>query len=391
MQKLSDLYFTVPFWGRGFRPFFLMGALYGTITIALWGGFYSGLVVPPAVFFDALSWHAHEMIYGFSMAIVAGFLLTAVANWTGGAPVRQIRLAALSGLWLAGRVVVNIDLGLPEWLLILIALLFLPALTLALALPLLHSWSKRNFVFLLLLTALFCCDLLFFFSGDMRALYVALMMIIIMISLIGGRVIPAFTVAALRRKGIDAFQTSQDRMDIAALISLIAVTMAMVFAKGTLIFAVLSGISALIHLLRMRFYHTLKTGSDPLLWILHAGYIWLVLGLGLLALTGFGFLPVSAVIHALTAGCMGSMILGMICRVTLGHTGRPLKVRNLTAFSFFLLQVAAILRVFGPIFIPSETTLWIVISASLWSLCFLAYLLLFGPFLFQRRPDGNIP
>ncbi|MGB3215319.1 MAG: NnrS family protein [Alphaproteobacteria bacterium] len=383
--------FDIPFWGRGFRPFFLMGALYGALTIAVWGGFYAGYVALPLVFLDAISWHAHEMIYGFSMAIVAGFLLTAVANWTGGAPVRQIRLAGLSLLWLLGRIVMNFDLGLPEGFIIVSQVLFIPALAIALALPLLHSWNKRNFIFLLLLSFLFGCDLWFLLSTDMTALHAALMVIIMMVSLIGGRIIPSFTVAALRRKGLEAYQTDQGRMDAAALLSLLAVTLSLVFASETIFLGLSAAISALLHLLRMRFYHTLKTGSDPLLWILHAGYLWLVIGLALLSLTGFGLFSIPAVIHALTAGCIGSMILGMICRVTLGHTGRVLRVSRLTALSFILIQLAAVIRVFGPILLPSETTLWIVISATLWSLCFVAYLISFGPFLFQPRPDGNTP
>lgn len=384
-------FFSIPFFGRGFRPFFLMGALYGAATIALWGGFYAGYIMPPLVFLDAVSWHAHEMIYGFSMAIVAGFLLTAVANWTGGAPVRQIRLAALGGLWLLGRVAMNIDLGLPEGVVIASAVSFIPALAVALALPLLHSWNKRNFVFLVLLSVLFGCDLWFLLTQDMTALHTALMMVIIMVSLIGGRIIPSFTVAALRRQGIEAYQTDQSQLDAAALFSLIAVTLCLAFFKDSFLLGLSSAVAALIHLLRMRFYHTLKTGSDPLLWILHAGYLWLVIGLALLSLSGFGLFSVPAVIHALTAGCIGSMILGMICRVTLGHTGRPLKVGRLTALSFYAIQLAAIMRVFGPILLPSETTFWIVSSASLWSLCFVAYLACFGSFLFQPRPDGNTP
>ena len=139
----------------------------------------------------------------------------------------------------------------------------------------------------------------------------------------------------------------------------------------------------------MRHYHTIKTFDDPLVWILHAGYGWLVVGLGLLALTGVGILEISAVIHALTAGAIGSMILGMICRVTLGHTGRDLKVDTLTTITFFAIQITAVARVFGPIFVPEYTNEWIIGSAFLWSSCFVAYLWVYGPMLFTPRPDGR--
>lgn len=382
--------FEHPFLGRGFRPFFFLGALYSVISLALWGGFYAGYIVPPYFMIDAASWHAHEMIYGFSMAIVAGFLLTAVANWTGGAPARQMHLAGLCLLWLLGRGVMHFDFGLPAWAIIAVESAFIPALALSLAIPLIRSWNKRNFIFLTLLSVLFACDLWFLLTINMAALHAALMMILIMISLIGGRIIPAFTVAALRRKGIETYQTPQIKMDVAALVSLVAVALCLVFAKGTPILGIAAGVSCLIHGLRMRHYHTLKTFDDPLVWILHAGYCWLVVGLGLLALTGFGALGVAAVIHALTAGAIGSMILGMICRVTLGHTGRELKVGTLTTLSFFAIQVTAIARVFGPIFMPDHMNEWVIGSAALWSLCFAAYLWVYTPMLFTARPDGQV-
>lgn len=382
--------FEHPFLGRGFRPFFFLGALYSVISLALWGGFYAGYIVPPYFMIDAASWHAHEMIYGFSMAIVAGFLLTAVANWTGGAPARQMHLAGLCLLWLLGRGVMHFDFGLPAWAIIAVESAFIPALALSLAIPLIRSWNKRNFIFLTLLSVLFACDLWFLLTINMAALHAALMMILIMISLIGGRIIPAFTVAALRRKGIETYQTPQIKMDVAALVSLVAVALCLVFAKGTPILGIAAGVSCLIHGLRMRHYHTLKTFDDPLVWILHAGYCWLVVGLGLLALTGFGALGVAAVIHALTAGAIGSMILGMICRVTLGHTGRDLKLGALTTLSFFAIQVTAIARVFGPIFMPDHMNEWVIGSAALWSLCFAAYLWVYTPMLFTARPDGQV-
>lgn len=390
MPNQSGSIFLSPFWGRGFRPFFFCGSLFTVLGVAVWGAFCAGFdLLPPTLFMDPVSWHAHEMIYGFSMAIVAGFLLTAVANWTGGAPARQIHLAGLCALWLTGRIVMAVDLGLPVWCMIVLESFFIPALALSLAIPLLRSWNKRNFIFLLLLSVLFGCNIWFLTSKDFTALYVALMMILMMVSLIGGRIIPAFTVAALRRRGIQAFQTDQMKMDVAALLSLLAVTLCLVFAKGTVILGIIAALSCLIHGLRMRHYHSLQTGRDPLLWILHAGYAWLVLGLGLLSLSGFGLFDIKTILHAFTAGCIGSMILGMICRVTLGHTGRELKVGKVMTVAFIALQIAALMRVFGPMLIPDKTTEWIIGSALLWAFCFATYLLLYGRMLFAPRPDGQ--
>ncbi len=381
--------FEAPVFGRGFRPFFFLGTIYSILTIGIWGASYIGLATLPSFFLDPVSWHVHEMIYGFSIAIVAGFLLTAVANWTGGAPARQAHLAVLCALWLAGRIVMSIDLGLPLLYLMFVELAFVPTLTISLAIPLLRSWNQRNFTFLTLLSILFACDFWFLKSLDLTPLYVALMMILVMVSLIGGRIIPAFTVAALRRKGIEAYQTAQPTMDKAALLSLAVVSLCFVFARETVILALCAGLSALIHGARMRYYHTLKTFDDPLLWILHVGYGWLIVGLVILGLTGFKVFEIPVVIHALTVGCIGSITLGMICRVTLGHTGRDLKIGKVTMLSFVVIQITALIRILGPLVIPAKTIEWIVGSAILWSLCFLAYLWIYTSMLFTPRADGH--
>ena len=194
MPEPSRSVFDHPFLGRGFRPFFLLGALYSVVSLLIWGGFFAGHGTPPSFMIDPVSWHAHEMIFGFTMAIVAGFLLTAVANWTGGAPVRQIHLAGLCAFWLAGRVVMNFDLGLSEIAVIVVEGAFILTLAFSLSIPLLKSWNKRNFVFLVLLSILFACDMTFFITQESTSLYVSVMIIVAMISLIGGRIIPAFTV-----------------------------------------------------------------------------------------------------------------------------------------------------------------------------------------------------
>lgn len=382
--------FEHPFLGRGFRPFFLLGALYSVISLLSWAGFYAGYTTPSPVLSDLVSWHAHELIYGFTIAIVAGFLLTAVANWTGGAPARQIHLAGLWVLWLAGRVVMNFDLGFPLWLVYAVEAAFIPALAISLSIPLLKSWSKRNFVFIGLLSLLFACDVIFLLSENRTPLYVALFMIVIMISLIGGRVIPAFTVGALRQKRKKLYQTDQRKRDVAAVVSLAALALILVFfGSGNAVFGVIAIASAAMHALRMRHYHTRHIFHDPMLWILHAGYLWLVFGLLLLGLSGFGLVPFSAALHALTAGAIGSMTLGMMCRVTLGHTGRDIIANPLTTLSFAFMIFAGLIRVFGPLLLPQYALFWIISSACLWSASFGLYIFTYLPMLWQPRPDGT--
>lgn len=381
--------FDHPFLDRGFRPFFLFGAGYSVISLLIWAGFYAGHLTPSSVMADPVSWHAHEMIYGFTIAIIAGFLLTAVPNWTGGAPARRMQLASLCALWMGGRIVMNFDFGMPFWLVCVLKTAFIPALAISLSIPLLKSRNKRNFVFLGLLSALFVCDLCFLLSESRLYLHIALLMIAAMISLVGGRVIPAFTVSALRQRGEKVFQTDQAKIDIIAVASLVVLAFLLVFAgfENTL-FGVAALFSATIHAVRMRHYHTFRTFNDPMLWILQAGYLWLVIALLLLGLSGFGIVPFTSALHALTAGAIGSMTLGMMCRVTLGHTGREIKGSSMTTCSFSLMIFVGLLRVLGPLIFPVHANALIISSALMWALCFMIYVFIYAPMLLQQRPEN---
>lgn len=386
MNKL----FQIPFWGRGFRPFFFLGSLYSAFSIILWGSFYAGKLTLPELVSNPIAWHAHEMVFGFSIAIVAGFLLTAVANWTGGAPARHLHLAALCGLWGLGRLVVNIDLHLPSVAIAIIDSSFLPALAATLAIPLIKSRNKRNFVFLGLLTILFVCNISFYISQSLTPITIAMLVIVTMISVIGGRIIPGFTVAGLRAHKIEIRPMDQTPYDIAALVSLLLLmaTTAITGLEGT-IPAIIAGISCIIHAIRIRGYHSLKTRIEPMLWILHVGYAWVVIGLGLICLSAIGFVPLPVAIHALTAGAIGSMTIGMMCRVALGHTGRMIHATFTTRIMFVLMQAAAGIRVFGPLILTDLTQSAIVLSAGLWSCAYLIYAWTFYPILKSDRPDGQ--
>lgn len=381
---------TAPVLGRGFRPFFLLGAAYGALSLIIWAAAYSGYIVAPVTFSDPVLWHAHEMIYGFALAVVAGFLLTAVANWTGGAPVRQIRLLLLVLIWILGRILMNVELGLPRMVVIMGVTMFTPALAFMLAIPLIRSWSKRNFIFLGLLGVLFFSDLVFLLTEERTPLYLALLMIVMMISLIGGRIIPSFTVSALRQAGHKVFQKDQPIADTLALVSLVGVGGCLVaFGPLTPIFGGIAFVSAVIHAIRFRHYHTMLTFKQPMLWILHAGFAWLIVGLFLLGLAGFGWIPFSPALHALTSGAIGSMTLGMMCRVALGHTGRPILASTSVKISFFLMQLAGLLRVFGPLLMGEFSVFWILGSALLWSVCFFLYVVFYAPILWRARIDGE--
>ncbi len=388
MEKSHRGVFDHPILGYGFRPFFLLGALYTTISLLIWGGFYFGYVTPPVFLLDPVSWHAHEMIFGYTLAIVSGFLLTAVANWTDSPPTQKIHLFGLCLLWLAGRIVMNFDLGLPDSFILICEGAFIPALAISIAIPLFKDWNKRNFIFLVLLSILFACDMTFIILKERISLYIAVMVIVTMISLIGGRIIPSFTVDALELRGEKADEIDQGKLDVLALISLAAVALVLLFAqqeKNAL--AITAFVSAIIHALRLRHYHTRRILNDPMVWILHVGYSWVILGLFLLGGSALGFLPFSVALHAFTSGAIGSMTLGMMCRVALGHTGRSKIATRMTTLSFVLVQCAALMRVFGFVIAPDYSIEWVIISAVLWASAFTLYIIGYAPMLSKPALD----
>ena len=194
---------------------------------------------------------------------------------------------------------------------------------------------------------------------------------------------------ALHGRGEEAKQIPQEKLDVMALLSLALIILALVFiGQEGAILAVTSFISAIIHALRLRRYHTRRILGDPMVWILHAGYGWVIVGLLLLGISSLDFLPFSVALHAFTAGAIGSMTLGMMCRVALAHTGRNLHATKLTVLSFLLLQCAALMRVFGLVIEPDYTAEWLIGSATLWALCFALYILIYAPILWKPRPDG---
>jgi uncharacterized protein involved in response to NO len=284
--------------------------------------------------------------------------------------------------------VMNFDLGFPEVAVLIFEGAFIPGLAFSLSIPLFKTWDKRNFVFLVLLSILFACDMIFLITKERTSLYVAVMIIIAMISLIGGRIIPAFTVDALEERGEEADETSQSKLDVLAILSLALVILTLVFVKQE--GAILAGtafLSTLIHALRLRRYHTLRILDNPMVLILHVGYSWVILGLFLIGISALGFLPFSVALHAFTVGAIGSMTLGMMCRVTLGHTGRNRVATNLTKLSFLLLQGAVFIRVFGLMIAPDYSIELIIGSAILWVFCFALYILIYAPMLWKTNLD----
>jgi len=343
-------------------------------------------------YYGMVGWHSHEMVFGYASAVIAGFLLTAVRNWTGMPTPAGAGLAALSALWLAGRIAPFVPDAFPRWLIALVDLLFLPALAVSLAVPLLRSAQKRNLFFIPLLGAFALADLLVhlevvgFAYGSARAgVFLGLDLIILLIVIMGGRVIPFFTERALT----DVSPRRWQWIEWLSIASVIAFLLADIFLPGSILLGVMAGLAAGSNGLRLIGWYTEKLWSVPLLWVLHLGYAWIVAGFCLKALAAVSLVPPQLTIHAFTVGGIGVLTLGMMARVSLGHTGRPLRAAKPVAFAFILINLAAALRGIFPIIFPYWLPQLVALSGGLWILSFLIFLAIYTPILIRPRVDGR--
>lgn len=381
------------FLALGFRPFFLLAAGYAMLAVPLWLLIYSG-AIEPVSYLPPSIWHAHEMIFGFAMAVIAGFLLTAASNWTAQATAQGLPLAALVILWIAGRILLASGGALPFWLPVTVDVAFLPCVALALAIPLIRTRNRRNLVFpalLLLLAALnFAIQ-----AGAVgllpvdpsRGLRAAVDIIILVITILGGRVIPSFT------RNVFPAASSIGTCKIANALTL-ASTAAFFLVDCSLGDSVVTGITALVvaiaNILRVRRWGWWLTARTPALWILHLGYGWIIIGMTLRGLSGVaGLVPLDAGLHALTAGAISLMSVGMMARVALGHTGRKIEMGGLVTSAFVGLTVAAFLRLAVP-FLPVGLQHGFLVAAAItWSLSFALFIIRYLPILIKPRADGR--
>jgi uncharacterized protein involved in response to NO len=337
------------------------------------------------------------MLFGFIGAAVAGFVLTAVPSWTGSRGFAGAPLVTLVILWLAGRIAFAFFHLLPLDFVILAEALFLPAVIATIA-PSLFRTRNRNMILLLVIAAFWAADLVFLYavrSGDAVAASTALRagidVILILLTIIAGRVVPPFTANALRKQGMDVSMRSTKLIERGVLVAMIAYIVVDIFfsANRELLVAV-SAIAAALHFVRMTGWHSLKSRHDPIVWILHIAYLWLPVGLTLrvLFLSG-GFAWAAHWQHALAAGAAATMILAIMTRASLGHTGRPLTVSPLTTVAYVSLVLAVAVRVFGPVLLPMSYSTIVLLAGSLWLLTFLLFAVVYIPILVGPRVDGK--
>lgn len=376
----------------GFRPFFLLAAFYAAFSVPIWVGIWRGdLGWQPAM--AANLWHGHEMIFGFAVAALAGFMLTAVPNWTGAAAIKGPRLMLLVAVWTAGRI--TAFLPWPAFFAAL-DLSFLPLLAAILGPGIIMRNGRRNGVLVAILLLLAVVNSAVHFDGWGLAalsgswgLSVAIAIFALLIGIIGGRIVPAFTQGGMKMAGVPFVITGNRVIDLAAIGSLafnLVATLAQVPAEWAGLVALLAAGCNLVRFVRWQGW---KTMTVPLVWILHVGYGWLIIGLALTGVSDlFGTLSPTMGRHALTAGAFSTMILAVMSRASLGHTGRQLIASRKTTGAYLFLSAAVLFRVIAPICGGLESTL-IESAALLWSAAFLIFGIQYLPILVLARPDGR--
>lgn len=391
--------------GQGFRPFFLMAALWAVVAMVLWVVMLSGRA-PLPVRFDPVTWHAHEFLFGYLSAVLAGFVLTAVPNWTGRMPVTGWPLAGLAGLWIAGRAAVAFSAGLP-WQAVMAADLAMIATLLALLLrEVIPGRNWRNLPVLALIAVYGLGNALFHVEAERQGvafdgvgMRLGLAGAVMLISLIGGRIVPGFTRNWLAARGGRRLPVPPGRGDAAVLILTALVLPAFVARPDLpwLPWALLAVGAA--HLWRLSRWRGDRVLAEPLLWVLHLGYAMLALGFGAEAVAGFGWLTQAAARHVWLAGAVGIMTLAVMSRATLGHTGRALGAGAGSVAIYLALAASVLFRLAAGLpAAPSTTALHL--SAALWIAGFAGFVTIYGPMLTRPRvaarapsavpaPDGN--
>lgn len=375
-----------PLFRLGFRPFYLLGAAFAALAVPLWiAHLYGWLSLSPNI---TLGWHAHEMVFGFAVAIIIGFMYTAGRNWTGLWTPHGNKLAAICGLWLAGRAAMLFAAPLPA---ALIDFAFLPVAAYPLYRVLRRAGNTRNMMLVVLLGLLGLANAGFHAATlgvlpaqPMQFVDAAILVIVVIEAIIGGRVIPMFT-----RNGAPGstpvMDPRRDRVVMGATLGAAAGYLAGVPAP---LAAGLFAAAAIAQATRLLGWQPLATLRNPLLWILHLSYGWIPIGFALLALHALGMVPHSAALHALAVGSMAGLIVGMITRTALGHTGRQLRSGKGEAAMYLLIQAGAVARLLAALGLDGSGHALLAATAC-WSAAFLLYLAVYARYLFAARIDGR--
>ena len=370
----------------GFRPFYLAAAMFAALAVPAWVAVVLGVLRLPASV-SPLLWHAHEMLFGFAAAVIIGFLLTAGKAWTGLPTPRGPVLGCLALLWLTARAAALLA---PYALYAALDVVLLPLVAVLLAAVLWRAGNRRNLPLAGVLLLLAAANGVFHLAmiglvdiAPLRALHAGLALIVMIECVMAGRVVPAFTMSATPGLRLQP----QRHLEAATLPATALALAAWVFAPEGALPAALLALAAALHAARQAQWRPGVTKGRPILWILHAAYAWIAIGLLLLALAELGLVGVSAGVHALAVGATGGLVIGMITRTARGHTGRPLRATKAEMAAYALVLAAALLRTLVPIVVASPLPL--AAAAAAWSTAFAIYLWRFTPWLMCTRLDGK--
>lgn len=375
-----------PVFSLGFRIFFLLAGFAAIVLLILWQQITQGTIASP--YFTGTYWHAHEMLLGYTVAVIAGFLLTAVSNWTGKITLQGEPLIALSLLWLYGRILPFYANLLPDSLIALVDFAFLPTLTFVITRVLIQAKNYRNLifvgslVFLILGNAMIHAQMLGFCeNGAATGIQLVLATIVLMILVIAGRVFPFFTEKGLKGVLIPRNQVA----DVLAIGSVVLLFSLQLFHVSNTFLALVALFAAGLNAWRLAGWFVFRIWFVPLLWVLYLGYSWLILGFVLTAFSAWDLILPSLALHAFTIGGIGVLTIGMMARVSLGHTGRVMKASNTIAIAFALLNIAALFRVILPAAIFSWSNMLIYCAMLAWLAAFGLFLVVYFPILTTKR------
>lgn len=374
-------------WALGFRPFYLLAAAFAALAIPLWVAVNLGW--GPAWPSLGLGWHMHEMVFGFGLAVIIGFLFTAGGNWTGLPTPKGYHLAALAALWLAGRIAL---VAFPGAVAALIDLAFLPLAAWPLYSVLKRSGNKRNMFLVGLLGLLTLANALFHAASlgwlalsPVTPVHGAILIISMIEAVIGGRVIPMFTTNGV--PGVKPVVVAKRDKIVIGLSALAG--LAWVSGVPAIVAAPLAIAAGCATMLRVAGWKGHKTLHVALVWILHVSYAWIGIGFMLLGLAAVGLVTSSAAFHALGVGAMAGLIVGMMTRTTRGHTGRVMKAGRSEPWMYWLIQLAALLRVVAALTGGTPRNAALLVSGLCWSLSLLLFLVVYTPYLWRARIDGK--
>jgi uncharacterized protein involved in response to NO len=369
---------------NGFRPFFLLGAVYAGLAVLVWlPAFYGEISLMSA--FAPRDWHVHEMLYGYLPAVITGFLFTAIPNWTGRLPIRGLPLQVLVVVWILGRLAVTFSQEVGWLAAMLIDASFLALVAAAAAREILagRNWKNLNVVLLVLL--LFAGNVGFHLEAHLQGaadtgIRVGIAVVVLLISLIGGRIVPSFTRNWLVRENPGRLPVPFGRFDIVVVaLGAVALVCWVVASVGQLAGAALA-LAGLLHLVRLARWAGDRTWRDRLVLILHVGYFFVPLGFLLNAASAFGLVPAGAGIHAWMVGAAGTMTLAVMSRATLGHTGQQLTASSATQAIYAAVLVAALARICA-VLEPAHSEPLLHVAAFAWAAAFFGFAISFGPLL----------